>query len=121
MNGDIQRGRAVKVLAGCLWMRSSSQPEVVITTGPKLNGVKLNCTFRRLRFEFWLGQEDASVAGSEDQPFPETKDYREVAKEYRSLTLASMGRDRTQDSGLRKRKTGRVRQLITSDIGSSDS
>ena len=90
MNGDIQRGRAIKVLAGCLGMRRPSQPVVVITTGPKPNGIKLSCTLRQLRFEFWLGQEDASVAGSEDQPFPETKDYREVGKEYRSLTLASI-------------------------------
>lgn len=62
----------------------------------KPNGVKLSCIFRRLRFEFWLGQEDATVAGSEDQPFPETKDYREVGKEYRSLALASMGNDSRQ-------------------------
>ena len=85
-------------------MRSSSQPVVVITTGPKPNGVKLSCIFGRLRFEFWLGQEDASVAGSEDQPFPETKDYREVGKEYRSLTLASMG------TGLRIQDSGKERQ-----------
>jgi hypothetical protein len=71
---------------------------VAITTRPRPNGVKLICIFRRLRFEFWLGQEDASVAGSEDQPFPETKDYREVRTEYRSLLLASMGTElRTQD------------------------
>jgi len=68
------------------------------------------------------GTGDASVAGSEDQPFPETKDYCEVAREYRSLTLASMGREgwqvRTQDSGIRRRHRQRpINRLQVTTLG----